>query len=41
VKRVRGMKLIGLPWKKSRKRATAVAVANREPAYQEYQEEHL
>ena len=41
VKRVRGMKLIGLPWKKSRKRATAVAVANREPAYQAYQEEHL
>ena len=42
VKRVRGIKLIGPLWKAPRKRVTApVAVANRRPTYQEYQEEHL
>lgn len=42
VKRVRGIKLIGPVWKSAKKRATApVAVANRHPTYQEYQEEHL
>jgi SAM-dependent methyltransferase len=39
VKRVRGMKLIGLPWKKTKKRAAApVAVANRHHTYQEVQD---
>jgi SAM-dependent methyltransferase len=45
VKRVRGIKVIGPVWKSAKKRATApVAVANRQPTYQEYQEyqeEHL
>jgi SAM-dependent methyltransferase len=39
VKRVRGMKLIGPPWKKAKKRATApVAIANRHHTYQELQD---
>ncbi len=42
VKRVRGIKLIGAVWKSPKKRTSApVAVANRHPTYQEYQEEHL